>query len=562
MAAAIHNNSLLDDLNEEIKLIKREEPSEAEVVDIIKRVQFIENENGDFVEVEYVAPTSDEKKQDVPEPAPAPVPSDSEIDDIGPPPLESIESTILALTQEMTNESDPYRSLSAPLMAAAPPRPSRSRPAVPSSALAQESNAFRSLMNTSLDRNNGQQQPRDPPNAPVRELDPLTAPKCPPPWGPVVKFIYLLIRSLQLNYNDVFQTAYFRSYIRTISIQLARKHKIAQTADQIFNPTPQMIEIIREWLKRHLMDLLPRFVTAINWCIEKVFLCIQSEMKQKAADVLTSIDLYIILSNQQACTIFTQLCCYAYNDAKMYSGHKYKPANVHLHDEGRKIELMEYFTTLKTIPSADVEESTTYAHNFTNMRMLSYIPDVSQDPRYVSRLSKNMERLHLTKDPRVQPGSLTHILITLPPALNRTSELFQYHLYGYFIRLINQACCRAPQSQMDIIMEEVVADTSQPGYVEAHIQDMLGEASNSMRLAMTAIQNIIPKHILVRKSWFDTFEWLVTDRSRCIQFVQLIAVYRNIDKVSNRVSASIDPGVVRTMDATRIGILRWFALSV
>jgi hypothetical protein len=379
------------------------------------------------------------------------------------------------------------------------------------------------------------------------------------PWGVIVKFITLLVRSLDLPMPSVFFGAVFHAAVKYLSTKY---------------PT---VDTQRTWLHRNLLDFLTSFVVQVNWAIEKAFACV----RHATQDHVPSLTLLDIISNTHAVQHFVDVCFHVYTDGNINRGKKYQPAEVTLFSESAKDADMSFFEAMSTRPAANIDGEAQFASTAKQKNVVDMLDEEAPAdylPGWLP-MEADAEGVKITKPGAANPSGadvLRHYrkkqqtgnaaesrfpTDSPPYSFDRSGDHYSIPRFGYFMRLVLQACCLSGSAKepKDIFFEESYASERDMNLTEQFLTDKSSACANAMRKALILIQERSLDVLFPDTPWVRVVMWLLADRTRAIQAVQVISIEHNLERILARTSNTITPVVVRRMQMSREGILRWFA---
>ena len=366
------------------------------------------------------------------------------------------------------------------------------------------------------------------------------------PWGVVYTFIQILTRGVQKELDHVFDAARFRKLMYAIPDELKdeslNEHALAERADQT-------IPILRN----HLLDILPRCMSDLNWVIEKTFFSVRNVMHPSA-----SITLFDLLANETTCSEFAALCFLVYQDIAVDSGRKYAPANVTVSTNEAKNKLLAGFAALPGAPPRNALE------------MVAFVVPPKQAQFLEEGLANRLVRQYFAAadEEKYNASDFNEPNVSTFLALDYDTPYYKQPLLGYFLRLLNQAIGRRVDT--DVFIEE--ATDLNPSFKQTYIGDLAGPAAITLRRVVMELFEMLdartdvtlgatfPRHVPRNESLLmRVLDWLCTERSRCIQGVRLISLtYLSRDRIADRQSAAIEPVIVRKMLTSVEHTRRWF----
>lgn len=380
------------------------------------------------------------------------------------------------------------------------------------------------------------------------------------PWSVVPKFASLLIRSLGLDYTAVFCTGDFVRRVRRVSLTLIQqdpiKTSVEKMSDQQRHPILSAADhaILREYLKKNTLNLIASTLLGVCWCVEKAAMIVRAKAR---------IDIFEILLNDVATTVFVNLCKHIFNDARINSRRKYSPVNVLQYEEAEKQSSINFFVKLDGVPPAEnvSRELSVFAVNKQNARRVAAFADDQKTTELVESLkTRGVDFDKLGRRGSIQLGNWFETAIDgfpMDPTLG--TPHYTDPMYGYFIRLVDEASARGlgyETDSYDIALEEILPiHFLRMGFLETYINDRLGPAANCLRMSLATIASATGHG---DKTWDAVLLWCIQDRDRLIQLVELTAIHRNLDRVIDRSSAALDPVVARRMDGSMHAIVGWF----
>ena len=380
------------------------------------------------------------------------------------------------------------------------------------------------------------------------------------PWSVVPKFLSLLVRSLNLDYTSVFCTADFVRRVRRVSKSLIRKDPIRtapQTAEDLQTNPPLTISdeaTLSKYLRSNVLNLISACSLGVSWCVEKASMILRAKARLNVFDVL---------QNDVSTTNFVTLCKFVLNDARVNARRKFSPPNVLQFQESEKQTCIQYFINLKgTAPPQNISrELSVFSVNKPNARRVAAFSDKEKIANLLETLKTrgvDFEKLY-----RRNPDEIGRVfeaaidIFPMDPTLG--TPHYTDPMYGYFIRLVDEATSRGlgyETDSYDIAFEEIhPINFLAMGFLETYINDRLGPAANCMRIALFAVAAATGRE---KQTWNQVLVWCIQDRDRLVQFVELVALHRNLDRVVDRTSAALEPVVARRMETSIKTILAWF----
>jgi hypothetical protein len=266
-------------------------------------------------------------------------------------------------------------------------------------------------------------------------------------------------------------------------------------------------------------------------------------------------------------------------DTRMNSGLVFTPPNVLLNTEQSKDDSLRFFT--EHFRGTNTHYSDLYGSN---------VPDDTELPVSTEnrKIADQLNRTDMYEFPYKFGCSAAEKDLTLwdfrPYALRTVldpadgdntiretghiaelQETDNFHLsfglpqIAYFIRVLCQCCNKQPP--VSYLIEDFAA-----GYwirsdqIDLYVTEMTGPIANEIRLALSVIYNethnplFSPTH-----AWADILsETIVTNRRLMIHFIQLVTLFRNIERLRERKGGVTEPVLARRCAQSTELLLQWF----
>lgn len=376
------------------------------------------------------------------------------------------------------------------------------------------------------------------------------------PWSVVPRFVNLLTRSLNVDLVSVFCTEDFvqrvthahHSFGSTLPIQ-----PIKSLHDRLSDDEERKA---LAYLKTDVLNLVAATCLQISWCVEKAALIVRKKARLSVFDVLC---------NDACTTRFAALCKFVFIDAAVNARRKHAPANVLLFMEREKQSCIDFFVDFQGMPPKNTFSKVPFlmAVNKKNAERVAAF----SDPTKTQALARSLQPHGIDFEIfiRDNPGDLRLVFETciaaFPMDPTEGSAHFTDPMYGYCLRLIDEATSRGlgyDPATYDLALEEFISFHFLTTHrLDTHVQEKLGPAALSLQKAMLAVAAVTARATQAF-AWNELLRWCVTDRDRLVQFVELVAILRNFDRVADRTSAALEPVVARRMERSRQAILAWF----